>query len=195
MAKGKRTIRRSRFVPIKVRSKNELAKYTPTQANRELNNFLKELKKEIDNEMREFVNQDFDWIHESSRKKVDNILQKDFTSARALKNELKRALKKTVYNRLKQSAENDAFKALNKAELLASKASAIRQLKYWVSRFDAIVRPWHDAVNHQHKPVGDKFVVPYPGGVDYLDGPKIPPISSANFMNCRCFMEFEVVKK
>ena len=195
---NKRKKSRAKFYPIKVQSTKEIRKFSYKKSLMELNKAVKEI---VNNQVLDF--QEFqDSINNNLHKKVQNatseILKKEYTSKTALLRDLKKVIKKTVNKSALTVSVNDAYKQLNEAELSAAQSAAgasnIRKVKYWVTRFDRKTRSWHDAVNHQHKKINELFVVQFPNGTDYLKGPKIPPISFENFVNCRCTMQFSVVK-
>ena len=125
---------------------------------------------------------------------VDKISFDKAANKRILR-ELRAALTKQVKNYAKYRALDSAGQSLNNGESLGMVATNVQSVKQWISRFDDKVRNWHDKVNFQTKKTTGRFVVPYPGGTDYLSAPKVPPISPANFFNCRCVVFYKTIGK
>ena len=123
-----------------------------------------------------------------------DILDKDYDNPKTLVKKIARVIKKKAKIASVELSVNDAYQNLNRGELLGAEASKQATIKRWVTQFDSKTRSWHDTMDHQERDLKDRFTVPYPGGVDYLKAPKIPPISNANFINCRCYVQYAIIE-
>ena len=183
-----------KFHGLKIKSKRELLKYNSGQAQKKLAEYLKNFTVELAQEYAEHIDTSFRDLSAGLYRIVEKQLNRGLSGLlliRAIEAGVKKVLKQTAKN----IAKNDAYAQVNKGELAGGYASDLNTLKVWKTQFDSKTRNWHDRVNGQGVLVNDRFTVPYPGGVDYLSAPKQPPISGANYVNCRCFTEYEIIKK
>ena len=195
MAKKKK--KRARFIPIKITSPTELVNgFNPFNAFKELTIELARIEDEVDYERKQietaFLNK---LVKRFTNTAGSKILDETYNDPKKLLKQLEKYVTKESKKIALEQSVNDAYLQMNRGELLAAKASGVRTVKMWITQFDSKVRGWHDAVNHQTRKLKDTFTVPHPNGVDQLKAPKIPPISVENFINCRCFVRYEVVKK
>ena len=200
MAKKIKKKRRAKFTPIIVESpysnKKRWSVYNYEDSVINLNKLLRELDNEINEKLKETSKAFMNSVREDSIKAIkDNILNKDYSDPKTLFKKIDKVLKKVYRRKAIQLSINDAYEQLNRGEELALQANAMNMAKTWVTQFDGKVREWHARVHNQTRLKTKLFTVVYPGGTDMLKGPKIPPISPANFINCRCFMEFRVKKR
>ena len=136
-----------------------------------------------------------DSLKKSITAQIQKILDQDYDNPKMLYRKLSKGITQTIKKQTLKQALSDAYQQVNRGEELAVRYSKTRLVKIWTTQFDDRVREWHAAVHGQVRRQDSKFRVDYPGGTDYLRGPKIPPISIQNWINCRCFMEFKVRKK
>ena len=185
---------RAKFRPIKIKKPAELTgNYNNFNALKELSTRLAEISAEVDYELKqqeELFNSGL--VKRLVTSGLGEILDKEFSSPERLILKLSLFFKKQIKKQAMEQAVNDAYQQVNRGEVMAAESSNVNTLKRWVTQFDSKVSSWHSAVNHQHRRLNQNFTVPHPKGVDQLKAPKIPPISVENFINCRCFVEYEV---
>ena len=196
---AKKNKRRAKFTPIKVENpysnRERWAVYNYEDSLISINTLLRELSNEIEESLRETSRAFVAGLQKEAIKAIqDNILREDYSNPRTLFKKIDKVLKDVTKREAIRISINDAYEQLNRGEEIALQATELNMAKTWVTQFDSKVRMWHVAVHNQTRLKKDLFTVKYPGGIDHLKGPKIPPISPSNFINCRCFMEFLVKK-
>ena len=191
MAKRKR----GRLSPVKVLNPVALiGNYNPMDSVKEIERLLKEIQSEVVSEINSTTQLFSKSLVEGMVNGVrHSVLDSDYESADKLIKKLHKVLKKKAKISAIELSVNDAYQNLNRGELLGAQATKQKIRKQWITQFDTKTRRWHSRVNYQERKLKDKFTVPYPGGMDYLKAPKIPPISVENFINCRCSVQYVVI--
>ena len=192
----KKRKKRGKFIPLNIKNPSVLLEhYNNFDSLMELTSILEEIKQEAIDAVRESTRLFKESFTKHSAKKIgDKVLSETYNDPKKLIKEVTKILKDKAKIGAIQLSINDAFQNLNRGELIAAKASKLSTVKTWRTQFDSRVREWHAQVNFLEVLVGEKFTVPYPKGVDYLEGPKIPPISVENFINCRCYLEYSIIE-
>ena len=198
--KRKTTKRRAKFLHIEKEPGATMGDYDYKESIANIKRILVKYKTEFLREKHQSTELFTKDLKKSITQDIQNILSVPHTNKQKLFRALSKKVSKTIKRKTLQQAINDAYQQVNRGEELAIRHSSQRTAKIWTTQFDDRVREWHSAVHGQARLQNQKFRVPYPmkgggDGVDYLDGPKIPPISVANWINCRCFMTFKVKKK
>ena len=186
--------RKARFLAIKRTKGASLETYDYRESIKSIKATLKRLRAQIDEEL-DLSSQAFRAsVNNKVTQRIQAILSEGELDPKVLLRRLKKEMRTTIKKSALRQSINDAYQQVNRGEELALNAVVANQefLKVWQTQFDSRVRDWHAAVHGQKRKKNELFRVPYPGGVDELHGPKIPPISVQNFINCRCFMEFWV---
>ena len=189
--------RRGKLTRVRIESPAVFAgQYNPMDSLKEINKLLREIASEVAYD----VEQTTPLFNKSLLSGMGNavkhsVLDADYSSADKLIKKLSKVLKKKAKLYAIEVAVNDAYQNLNRGELLGAQATKQKTVKQWITQFDSKVRSWHARVNYQERELNQRFTVPIPkGGVDYLKAPKIPPISVENFINCRCSVQYAIIK-
>ena len=162
--------------------------------------FKQDLEESINFLATEFIDQ-----YERFKESLENFSDSAINSAEQQKEENMRrnisiSLLKKIQNTANMISLNDIHEQANRAELVAAKSAekaGLPMFKVWITQWDNRVRSWHDFMSHKHEKLDDDFSIPVgnKGYSERIQGPKIPPISPENWVNCRCFLEFKGEKK
>ena len=190
--KTKKKKRKAKFLAIKKGRGATLKRYDYKESIKSIQSTLKKIRAQREEELRETSAQFRSSVQKSVTEQIQDILKEGELDPKILIRRLKKKIRRAIKRSALRQSLNDAYLQVNRGEELAINAVRQEFTKSWMTQFDDRVREWHAAVHNQKRRKNKLFRVPYPGGVDELHGPKIPPISVQNFINCRCFMEFRI---
>ena len=188
--------RKGKLTRVKIKRQSIFGnRYEPNQSKIALDNLLRQIHNDI---LEDIEKTSINFANSLYKKIVkgieDDVLKKEYKDANALIKAIGKVIQKKAKMATIELSVNDAYQNLNRGELIGAKSSGLKTRKRWVTQFDSRTRSWHDIVNYQEKKLDEKFVVPYPGGTDFLDAPKIPPIAPSNFINCRCSAQYVIIE-
>ena len=109
-------------------------------------------------------------------------------------NKISRRIKKRHLYYAKMSAKNSANAGYQRGEVEAARLSGQRILKKWITMFDSKVREAHAGFMPKTIELKQRFRLPSKAGFDYVLAPKVMPMSPENYYNCRCVINYQVVK-
>ena len=190
-------MKKAKFIRIRVKNRKTLENADLDNVSEEIKSQLFLLLAEMDQTFEFYQDIINNSLSQKMLRKISKINAEDITPAQKVR-KMKVGVAKVGHNLAKSLASSDVHQQVNQAELQCAQAAAaagVTQFKKWVTQFDSRVRPWHDVIMHQTRHTKDYFDVPVAetGMVDKAKHPKSQNMHQLNFMNCRCFMEFEIV--
>ena len=186
--------RRAKFFKVRKEPGATAGDYDYKESMASINRIINEYRVEFEDEFAQSTRKMIEDIKKTATQKIQEILDIEFENKNLLIKKLNKTIKKVIKKSVLRQAINDAFQQVNRGEELAMANVNLKCIKAWMTQFDDRVREWHVEMHNKKVPQDKLFKVDYPGGTDFLKGPKIPPISVANFINCRCFLEFWIQK-